>query len=152
LAKQLRTQDENYTARLIAKESAWWKRLLDAQAPYRWNLRRLNMGFTLDIGCGIGRNLINLDGNGIGIDHNPKSIEIAKSRGLQAFTADEFNASSFNAPGSFDSCRGTHDGAGSNRAIKILSSSCEAGRAGNHHNASGDGVSLRPHACSIHGF
>jgi SAM-dependent methyltransferase len=108
LAKELRTQDENYTARLVAKESAWWKRLLDAQAPYRWNLRRLKMGFTLDIGCGIGRNLINLDGNGIGIDHNPKSVEIAKPRGLQAFTADEFNKSPFNAPGRFDSILLSH--------------------------------------------
>ncbi len=66
------------------------------------------MGFTLDIGCGIGRNLINLDGNGVGIDHNRKSIEIAKSRGLRAFTADEFNASSFNAPGRFDSILLSH--------------------------------------------
>lgn len=73
------------------------------QLPYRWNLRRLNPGFTLDIGCGAGRNLVNLGGRGVGIDHNPYFVEIAKSRGLSAFTVDEFRDSSFNVADSFDS-------------------------------------------------
>ena len=29
---------------------AGWKRLLNVQAPYRWNVRRLDLGFTLDVG------------------------------------------------------------------------------------------------------
>lgn len=97
------TKDLAYASRLLARESKWWKRLLDVQAPFRWNLRRLNPGFTLDIGCGIGRNLINLNGNGIGVDHNEHSVEIAKSRGLKAFTPEDFNKSSYNQPNSFDS-------------------------------------------------
>ena len=48
---------------------------------YRWNLRRLDLGFTLEIGCGIGRNLEHLDGNGIGIDHNEEAVRIAHTGG-----------------------------------------------------------------------
>lgn len=94
--------------RLATEESAWWKKILDVQVPYRWNLRRLNPGFTLDIGCGLGRNLKNLSGNGVGIDHNPHSVEITKTRGLQAFTPESFEESLFNKPASFDSILLSH--------------------------------------------
>src|SRR5215468_2590796 len=88
------TEDRRYAARLIHQQEAiLWKRWLDVQAPYRWNLRRLSPGFTLDIGCGIGRNLLHLAGDGVGIDHNAHSVEIARSRGLAAFTPGEFQAS-----------------------------------------------------------
>lgn len=97
------TREDGYTSRLIREESAWWRRLLDVQAPYRWNLRRLSLGFVLDIGCGLGRNLLHLGGNGVGIDHNPRSVETARSRGLEAFTPEEFEASSYNASERFDS-------------------------------------------------
>jgi SAM-dependent methyltransferase len=107
-AAGLTTRDEWYTARLLALQSVWWKRLLDVQAPYRWNLRRLGPGFALDIGCGVGRNLIGLNGYGVGIDHNPHSVEVARSRGLQAFTPDEFRRSTFNNSSSFDSILLSH--------------------------------------------
>jgi 2-polyprenyl-3-methyl-5-hydroxy-6-metoxy-1,4-benzoquinol methylase len=97
------TRDEQYSKRLITKEGVWWKRLLDVQAPYRWNLRRLNLGFTLDIGCGLGRNLAHLDGNGVGIDHNSTSVDIAKSRGLIAYLPEEFERTEHNQPARFDS-------------------------------------------------
>ncbi|MGA9770339.1 MAG: class I SAM-dependent methyltransferase [Blastocatellia bacterium] len=107
-ADGLKTEDEAYSNRLLIKESVWWKRLINAQAPYRWNLHRLNLGFTLDIGCGLGRNLVNLDGNGVGVDHNERSVEIARSRGLRAFTADDFQRSPFNAKATFDSLLLSH--------------------------------------------
>lgn len=72
------------------------------QAPYRYNLSRLKLGRTLDIGCGIGRNLIHLDG--VGIDHNQRSVDIARAQGLQAFTPSEFQCD----PGSFDSLLFAH--------------------------------------------
>lgn len=97
------TRDPSYTARLVSTQSAWWKRWLGVQAPYRWNLRRLNLGFTLDVGCGIGRNLINLDGHGVGIDHNRYFVEIAQARGLRAFTPEAFRTSPFNGTESFES-------------------------------------------------
>jgi len=97
------TQDNKYTERLFDKQFVWWKRMLDVQRPYRWNLRRLKPGFVVDIGCGIGRNLIHLKGNGVGIDHNNSSVKMAQSKGLTAFTADEFQRSAFNISGRFDS-------------------------------------------------
>lgn len=97
-----------YTNRLLKLQTVWWKRIVDVQAPYRWNLQRLKPGFTLDIGCGIGRNLINFQGNGIGIDHNLDTVKIARERGLKAFTPAEFKTSSFNVPHQFDSLLLSH--------------------------------------------
>lgn len=97
------TTDADYTARLSSMGGLWWKRALDVQAPYRWNLRRLELGFTLDIGCGLGRNLKHLGGRGVGIDHNGASIELARARGLDAFLPEEFELTDFNRPRGFDS-------------------------------------------------
>ena len=102
-AKQMTTQDNKYTDRLYENQYVWWKRILDVQRPYRWNLRRLKPGFILDIGCGIGRNLIHLNGSGVGIDHNPTSVEMARSKGLTAFTNEQFLSSEFNISDRFDS-------------------------------------------------
>jgi 2-polyprenyl-3-methyl-5-hydroxy-6-metoxy-1,4-benzoquinol methylase len=104
----MRTEDCEYSARLLTKEAVWWKSLLDVQAPYRWNLKRLQPGFTLDIGCGLGRNLLHLNGNGVGIDHNQHAVEIARSRGLQAFTIQAFQTSSLNQTALFDSILMSH--------------------------------------------
>lgn len=102
------TRARDYTERLIKLQTARWKRLLDVQAPYRWNLRRLKPGFTLEIGCGIGRNLRHLSGNGVGLDHNPYSVEYARSQGLEAFTPQAFRDSKFNARGAFDTLLLSH--------------------------------------------
>jgi len=96
------TQGEDYTSRLEQLESARWKKLLDVQRPYRWNLRRLDLGATLDVGCGIGRNLVNLPAGSLGVDHNAASISTARSRGLDACTTEEFAARDV-AERSFDS-------------------------------------------------
>ena len=79
--------DAAYTERL---KGVRWKRMLNTQAPYRWNLRRLDLGYVLDIGCGIGRNLGHLDGNGVGVDLSPTSVAEARERGFVAYTAEEF--------------------------------------------------------------
>ena len=102
------TAAASYTHRLTSLEGARWKRLLDVQAPYRWNLRRLAPGLTLDIGCGLGRNLAHLGGNGVGVDHNPQSIAVAQRRGFAAFLPDEFRASTWNQPAQFDSLLFSH--------------------------------------------
>jgi SAM-dependent methyltransferase len=97
------TADPAYAHRLLRLEQQRWRRLLNVQAPYRWNIRRLRPGFTLDVGCGLGRNLAHLDGNGVGIDHNAASVAEARARGLRAFTPPEFHASEYAVPARFDS-------------------------------------------------
>ena len=86
------TDGADYTERLQRIGGARWKRMLGTQAPYRWNIRRLNLGRTLDIGCGIGRNLAHIGGNGVGVDHNPTSVAACRAQGLEAYTVDEFFA------------------------------------------------------------
>ena len=98
-----KTAGRDYAERLRRREGARWKTLLDVQRPYRWNLRRLDLGRTLDVGCGIGRNLKNLGGNSVGVDHNADSIAIAREAGLTAYTTDEFWETGIGAPGAFDS-------------------------------------------------
>lgn len=102
------TSDPAYTKRLIRNQRAWWKRLFPVQAPYRWNLRRLRPGFTLVVGCGIGRDLVNLSGSGVGLDHNAHSVAFARSRGLEAFTPGEFFRSPYAVDDRFDSLLLSH--------------------------------------------
>src|SRR4030095_714662 len=92
------TDGIEYTERLDRMGNARWKRALNAQAPYRWNMRRLHLGETLDVGCGLGRNLQHLEGHGVGVDTNPTSVEICRSKGLEAFTVEEFLGSELAAP------------------------------------------------------
>src|SRR5450631_2060624 len=103
------TDKEDYTIRLLS-QTTWWKRLLDVQRPYRTHLQNLQLGFVLDVGCGIGRSLLHIagSGRGVGVDHNPHSVAIATSRGLTAFTPDEFRASSYAHEAAFDSLLLSH--------------------------------------------
>jgi SAM-dependent methyltransferase len=102
------TQGASYTQRLARLESARWKQVLDVQRPYRWNLRRLDLGRTLDVGCGLGRNLVGLAPGSVGIDHNAGTVTVARSRGLRALTPDEFAASPLARAGAFDSLLLSH--------------------------------------------
>lgn len=95
------SQSEAYADRLLRLQQSAWKRALGVQTPYRWNLQRLNLGRTLDIGCGIGRNLCYLDG--VGIDPNISAVEIARLQGLTAYSPEEFLASPACQEASYDS-------------------------------------------------
>ncbi len=97
------TKGAEYRDRLVTKSGVWWKRFIPVQAPYRFNVRRLCPGKTLEIGCGIGRNLDHLGpSQAIGVDHNPDSIATAKSRGLSAYDPRDFLASKDAKPKSYD--------------------------------------------------
>lgn len=96
------TAGSDYTARLKQRGGARWKRLLNVQAPYRWNLRRQQLGRTIDVGCGIGRNLVSLRQDSIGVDHNKTSVEMARAAGFAAMTVQEWRASGVGRSESFD--------------------------------------------------
>lgn len=101
------TSEGAYTERLVRFQGAAWKRVLDVQAPYRWKLRKmLGERVTVDVGCGIGRNLANLPAGSVGVDHNQHSVAHCRALGLTAFTPDEFHASA--APETFDGMLAAH--------------------------------------------
>ena len=102
------TRDHGYTQRLTTLQGARWKRWLDVQAPYRRHLRGLDLGFILDVGCGIGRTLAHCGGDGVGIDHNPTSLELARAQGFEAYDVDEFWRTSHAEGESFDSLLFSH--------------------------------------------
>lgn len=103
------TAQEDYAERLARLQGARWKTWFDVQAPYRRHVQRLRLGRTVDVGCGLGRNLAWLDDGSVGVDHNPYSVAVARSRGLDAWTDDEFFADpALSAPGSYDGLLAAH--------------------------------------------
>ncbi len=102
------TESANYAERLRALQGAWWKQILPVQLPYRLNLKRQHLGRTLDIGCGIGRNLMSLSADSVGVDHNAHAVAQARSGGLRAMTVEEFEASDEARPASFDALLVAH--------------------------------------------
>jgi 2-polyprenyl-3-methyl-5-hydroxy-6-metoxy-1,4-benzoquinol methylase len=102
------TSDREYTSRLEQLQTRRWKTVLDVQRPYRWNLKRLKPGRTLDVGCGVGRCLRNLPPRSIGIDPNEHSIEIVNCLGMAGYTPAEFEKSDQNLMGTFDSILFAH--------------------------------------------
>jgi 2-polyprenyl-3-methyl-5-hydroxy-6-metoxy-1,4-benzoquinol methylase len=103
------TDGSDYTERMIRLEQPWWKRVLDVQAPYRWNVRRLfGDREVLDIGCGIGRNLAHLAPHGVGVDHNEHSVAVCRQRGLTAFTTAEFAGTDYAEAGRYGGMLAAH--------------------------------------------
>jgi 2-polyprenyl-3-methyl-5-hydroxy-6-metoxy-1,4-benzoquinol methylase len=103
------TAGSEYAERLTRLQNRWWKRLFNVQAPWQWNLRRMKLGRTIDVGCGIGRNLVSLGADSVGVDHNAHSIQTAREAGFSAFTVDEFFASpELTRAGSYDSMLVAH--------------------------------------------
>lgn len=102
------TQAAWYAERLKRKEKIWWKQLIDRQAPYRLKLRSLRLGLVLDVGCGLGRNLENLAGLGIGVDHNRECVAEVRRRGFLAYTSAEFDQCEYAVPERFDTLLFSH--------------------------------------------
>ncbi len=117
------TRDPAYARRLVDLEGRAWKRLLDVQAPYRRRLRATHPGRTLDVGCGIGRNLRSLS-DGVGVDHNAEAVGFARDRGLRAWTTDEWPGSPDAFPESFDTLLLAHvlEHLSSESATEVVSS------------------------------
>ncbi len=96
------TEDRAYARRLTQVQRVWWKRILPVQAPYQWNLRRQRLGRTLDVGCGIGRNLGSLPRGSVGIDHNHDAVRTARAHGAAVMTSEEFFESDLSQPEAFE--------------------------------------------------
>lgn len=101
------TDSGAYAQEMSAVAGKRWKRALNVQAPYRWNVRRLTKGRVLEVGCGIGRNLAALPGS-VGVDHNPESVAIARRSGLRAWTTSEWPRCEDAVAGSFDTLLVAH--------------------------------------------
>ena len=102
------TRSAAYAQHLSDIQGARWNGLVSVQGPYRWNLRRLHLGHTLDVGCGIGRNLENLGGDAVGVDHNAYSVATARARGFVAYTSEAFLGSDGGKPAGFASLLFAH--------------------------------------------
>ena len=103
------TQDDSYADRLNELQGKWWKKILPVQAPYRWNLRRMHLGRTLDVGCGNGRNLSYLPAGSVGVDHNAALVATARAQGLAAYTTEDFFADpALSGPQSYDALLAAH--------------------------------------------
>lgn len=87
------TDEQWYADRLKRLQSRRWKQVLRVQAPYQWNLKRQRLGRTIDVGCGVGRNLATLGDGSLGVDHNPSAVAEARAQGFNALTVEEFRAS-----------------------------------------------------------
>jgi SAM-dependent methyltransferase len=83
------TRSDAYATYLKAPRAAASLR----QLPYRTHLRFLKLGVTLDIGCGVGRNLGTLGAGSVGIDHNEFSVDACRQAGFEAFVPGDFLAS-----------------------------------------------------------
>lgn len=85
------TRDKKYADYLINAQNSGWKSKLGVQRPYQNYLKRLNLGVTLDIGCGIGRNLKSLSDKSVGIDHNKFMISNLRENGFNVYETNEFD-------------------------------------------------------------
>ena len=85
------TSSDQYSDRLTAISQHRWKKFVGPLNPYKFHIRRISNPIVLDVGCGIGRNLDYLGRSAaVGVDHNSRSIEIARERGFTVFTDNEF--------------------------------------------------------------
>ncbi len=98
------TRSDAYATYLKAPRAAASLR----QLPYRTHLRFMKLGATLDIGCGVGRNLGTLGAGSVGIDHNAFSVEACRQAGFEAFVPSDFLASPYAVPERFESLLLSH--------------------------------------------
>lgn len=100
--------DLRMQTQLRSPNRVWWKQLLDVQRPYRRHIQGLELGFVLDIACGMGRNLFHLGGRGVGVDVDPSVVAICKAEGLIAYTPAEFQKSEYAVGKRFDTLLFSH--------------------------------------------
>lgn len=89
--KEAPTSTDDYAAFLESQQRGW-KRFIDVQIPYRFNIRRICTGAVLEVGSGLGRHLKTLAGRAVGVEHNDRAIAICRAQGLEVFSSTTFAA------------------------------------------------------------
>jgi SAM-dependent methyltransferase len=86
--------EESYAERLLRLQDAGWRKVLPVQLPYALHLKALAArGTTLEVGCGVGRNLRVLGQNAVGVDIDREAVEyVSRTLGRRAYTSDQFLA------------------------------------------------------------
>lgn len=85
-------KEQEYVDRLTAISNITIKRLLQPINPYKFNIKKLAYGRTLEVGCGIGRNLGYLGKPfNVGIDVNESAINYVSALGHTAFLVKDFD-------------------------------------------------------------
>ncbi|MEA3497577.1 MAG: class I SAM-dependent methyltransferase [Campylobacterota bacterium] len=102
------TKANSYAQRLVSLQNKTWKKRIKFLNPYRYHLSTICKGQVLEVGCGIGRVLDFIPQRSVGVDHNNKAVEICKSKGLNAFTSEEFLLEHVYKKESFDTLLFSH--------------------------------------------
>ncbi|WP_461515846.1 class I SAM-dependent methyltransferase [Porticoccus sp.] len=76
--------DESYFLYLKRNQEVWWKSFFGLRIPYILFLKFHDLGKTLEVGCGSGRNLRHLKRGSIGVDVIEECVSYCKGRGLNA--------------------------------------------------------------------
>lgn len=100
--------DRAYLEWLNRAEPKGWRKFIDVQIPYRWNIRRLNPGRVLEVGAGVGRHLAHFASGSVGVEMNRAALQALRSKLLRAFHPEEFHSSVEAQPEAFDSLLFSH--------------------------------------------
>lgn len=100
--------EESSAARLASAVRTGWRAAVHPQRLYQRNVRRVCTGRVLDLGCGVGRHLAQLDPTSVGVDIDRAALSLARARGLTALTPDELARSGHLQPDAFDTLLCSH--------------------------------------------
>jgi hypothetical protein len=85
------TGSHAYFEELSANTTKLWKKFLPLQLPYKYNLKRQDLGKVLEIGAGLGRNQAFLD-DSVGVEHNPRSAQFCQGMGYRVLVPESFHS------------------------------------------------------------
>jgi hypothetical protein len=102
------TSSSEYFEELNKNSNVKWKKLLPTQLPYSMNLKKNLRGNTLEVGCGLGRNLKHLGPGSVGVEHNVQSVQVCKNLGFSAHLPEDFQKQFGNKSGYFDNLLLSH--------------------------------------------
>jgi SAM-dependent methyltransferase len=102
------TSSDGYFKELQENTDVFWKKIVPIHLPYTINLKKQLKGKTLEVGCGLGRNLKHLQDGSVGVDHNKKSVMYCLSKGLPAMSTEDFHKTSLCEKSHFDNLLVSH--------------------------------------------